>query len=235
MKKTSVIKSISAAAALGALFVTTAKADTLAGWTFETSAPARAAAGAGVWYTNIASEVGLGTASAFHAGNTVYSTPAGNGSAHSFSSTIWAVGDFYQFSLSTVGFQGINVSYDQTGSSTGPRDFNFEYSLDGTTFTTVNGTFYQLASPAVGWSAGTPVTTTSFSYDLSAITSLNNATTVYFRVADADTIAISGGTVATGGTDRVDNFVVSVPEPSTFALATIGGLGCLFAMRRNKR
>ena len=216
--------------------IQTIKADTIANWTFETSLPARAAAAG--WYTNIAAEVGVGIASALHASSSaVYSTPAGNGSTHSFSANFWGVGDVYQFAVSTVGFQNITVSYDQTGSATGPRDFNFQYSLDGTTFTTVNGTFYQLTSPAVGWSAGTPVGTTSFSFDLSAVTALNNASTAYFRIADNDTVAINGTTVATGGTGRIDNFLVSaapVPEPATIALASLGGLACLVAMRRKR-
>jgi hypothetical protein len=47
-------------------------------------------------------------------------------------------------------------------------------------------------------------------------------------------LAYPGGTAGTGGTDRVDNFVVSataVPEPSTVAFAAIGGLARLAALR----
>jgi hypothetical protein len=61
---------------------------------------------------------------------------------------------------------------------------------------------------------------------------------VYFRIVDQSATtagAINGGNVGTGGTGRVDNFIVNatlVPEPSTIALAALGGLACLFGLRR---
>ena len=60
---------------------------------------------------------------------------------------------------------------------------------------------------------------------------IDNAPTVYFELADADTTSANGGTVATSGTDRVDNFTVTaspiaVPEPSAslLALCAVAGL-----------
>ena len=61
--------------------------------------------------------------------------PAGNGSAHSFSSNVWAVGDYYQFQVSTLGQSQIGLVFDQTSSSTGPGNFKVQYSTNGTTFT----------------------------------------------------------------------------------------------------
>src|SRR5690242_3123267 len=77
------------------------RAATIATWTFETTAPATAGP--------FAPEVGAGAATGFHAGATTYSSPAGNGSAKSFSSNTWAVGDYYQFQVSTLGQQDIAV------------------------------------------------------------------------------------------------------------------------------
>ncbi|MBK9099321.1 MAG: hypothetical protein IPM14_14640 [bacterium] len=54
---------------------------------------------------------------------TVWSNPAGNGSVKSVSSNYWTVGDYYQFSFSTTGYSNIAITWDQMGSSTGPRDF----------------------------------------------------------------------------------------------------------------
>src|SRR4051794_2744650 len=68
----------------------------IAKWTFETSAPV-VTPGAGIWVTNVAAEIGTGIASGFHAGNAAYTSPAGNGSSHSFSANTWAVGDIFQF------------------------------------------------------------------------------------------------------------------------------------------
>src|SRR5262249_6268835 len=67
----------------------------IADWTFETSQPTTAGP--------FNAEIGSGQATGHHAGAAVYSTPVGNGSAHSFSSTVWAVGDYYQFEVSTLG------------------------------------------------------------------------------------------------------------------------------------
>ena len=53
----------------------------------------------------------------------------------SFSSTAWSVGDYYQFQVSTLGDPNVALAWDQTSSTTGPRDFLLQYSTNGTTFT----------------------------------------------------------------------------------------------------
>src|SRR6266446_9928561 len=111
--KTAFFTPMAAAAALALVFLgaTSAQAQ-IAQWTFETSIPATAGP--------FAPEVGSGSASGLHAGAAVYSSPAGNGSAHSYSANTWAVGDYWQFQTSTLGFSGIALSWDQASSSTGP-------------------------------------------------------------------------------------------------------------------
>jgi len=199
-----------------------AQAVIIANWTFETSKPTTAGP--------FSPEVGSGSASGFHASTSVvYNSPSGNGSTNSFSSTRWSVGDYYQFQVSTLGLAGISVSWDQISSSTGPRDFDLEYSTDGINFSTFGSAYTVLvnASPNF-WATNSTVNTTSFADDLSSITALNNAASVYFRLADISTTSASGGTVGTAGTDRVDNFVVAaVPEPSTYEICLLGGLGLL--------
>lgn len=206
------------------------QATTIADWTFESTAPATAGP--------FSPEVGSGSASGFHSGSTTYSSPAGNGSSHSYSSTDWLVNDYYQFDVSTVGFTGIGVTFDQTSSSTGPATFTLEYSSDGMTFNPFS-TYTVLGngiSPNASWNTSTASSAYSFSFDLSSITALNNASTVDFRLLDSATTSANGGTVASGGTDRVDNFVVlsPVPEPSTLALAAGGGIITLLGLRRRK-
>ena len=65
----------------------------IAQWTFEVSQPAKTGtAGTPNLITNIAAEYGSGTASGYHAGTygtATYSTPAGNGTSHSFSANGW--------------------------------------------------------------------------------------------------------------------------------------------------
>ena len=144
----------------------------------------------------------------------------GNGSAHSFSSTAWAVGDFYQFAVSTLGFQNVTVAYDQAGSATGPRDFLFSFSTDGISFTPVGSSYIVLTNSAsannegsgkstsVWISSGSQQSVYTFSFDLSSTNSLADQPVVYFRLTVADGTAENGASIGSGGTDRVDNFLV---------------------------
>jgi PEP-CTERM motif len=211
-----------------------ARAVTIASWTFETSAPATAGP--------FSPEVGSGSALGSHAGSTVYSAPAGNSSTHSFSSTAWNVGDYYQFQVSTTGFAQVQLSWDQTSSNTGPRDFVLQYSTNGTTFSPFGSTFAVLANanPNTPWTSipGTPNPAYTITENLSSLTTLNNAATVYFRITDNSTVSANGGAVGLGGTDRVDNFTVTatgVPEPGSIVLAALGAVGLLMALRRRGR
>jgi hypothetical protein len=197
-------KSKAFAVVLLALASCTAHADTIAQWTFQTSVPTTAGP--------YSPETGSGSATAFHASSsTVYSNPSGNGSTESWSSTNWAVGDYWQFQVSTVGFQDIQVSFDQTSSSGGtsgnggPRDFKLAYSIDGSAFTD----FQNYAVSAYSWSSGSTIAASQYAFDLSAIISLQNSAAVYLRLVDTGTVSAGGGTVASSGTNRVDNFTVT--------------------------
>jgi hypothetical protein len=206
------------------------KASVIADWTFETSVPTNAGP--------FSPEIGSGSASGSHAGAAVYSSPSGDGSTHSFSSTLWAVGDYYQFQVSTLNFTNVMLSFEEVSSGTGPSSFNLEYSLTGSSFTTF--TSYTVTN-SPSWSPTTgPFSDSSFSFDLSSITALANASTVYIRLVDANNAVDAAGTAAvgTGGTDRVDDFIVSatalpVPEPSALLLSTLGGIA-LLALRRRR-
>jgi hypothetical protein len=206
-----------------------ASAGTISQWTFETSQPATAGP--------FSPEVGSGSAVGSHAGASTYSSPAGNGSSHSFSSNTWAIGDYYQFSVSTTGLAGIGLSFDQTSSNTGPRDFKLQYSNDGSSYTDY-GTYTVLANggaPNSSWNATTYQSAYTFSYDLSSITALDNQANIYFRLVDTSTTSANGGTVGTSGTNRVDNVTVTaVPEPAAMVLALAGAL-CMGGCRRVKQ
>ena len=209
-----------------------AQAATIATWTFESSVPTTAGP--------IAPEVGSGTATGSHAaGAAVYSNPAGNGSNESFSADNWQVGDYWQFSVSSAGFSNIALSWDQTSSNTGPRDFTLAYSTNGTTFTNLlSYSVLANATPNPTWSATTPHPEFHFTQDLSSLLGVNNQTSLIFRLTDASTVSANGGAIGTAGTDRVDNFSVSgtavaaVPVPAAVWLLGSALMGLTGLRRR---
>ena len=149
------------------------------------------------------------------------------------------MGDYYQFNVSTLGLKDVSLSWDQTSSGTGPKDFTLQYSTDGTHFSTFNsyGVLANGASPNAAWSSsGARSAAYTFSDNLSSIVALNNVTNLFFRLVDADTSAANGGTVGSGGTDRVDNVTVTAsPVPVPAAIWLLGsGLFGLAGLRRRQ-
>jgi hypothetical protein len=113
--------------------------------------------------TNVTAEIGSGTASTWHSGFEAYSSFPGNGSRAAFGATnSWAVGDLYQFAVSTLGYQNLTITYDQAGNLHGPGTFYLAYSTDGNTFTKI-GTDYSVGLGS--WTFNTVSTTNSFSFN----------------------------------------------------------------------
>ncbi len=236
------MKTISAAMFLVLSGVLTSNAAlTIADWTFEGTAPSGTAASETYGAADSGVQTSGSSASGVHASSSTWSSPAGNGSAQSFSANTWAVNDYYQFAVSTLGFLGIAIQWDQTGSATGPSDFVLQYSLTANSGYTQIGSDYTILVST--WSSSAPKTGFTYAPDLSGIAALiANQTTIYFRLVDKSTTAINNSPVATTGTDRVDNFIVSgnaiggaVPEPSTWCAGAFLGVGLLGSFIRNRR
>ena len=205
----------------------------IAKWNFEVNTPADAANSTTIG--PIAADIGSGSASGVHASATSdWTTPAGNGSVNSLSVNTWTIGDYFQFQTSLSGYQNVTLFWEQTRSSTAPSSFKLQYSTDGSIFTDFGGSFnpYSVVeNGTVGggtWSSN-PLNYRngySFSANLSSITTLNNDSSVFFRLT-----ATSAGSDPAGAS-RVDDFTINadvktvVPEASTW----VAGLGLSLGM-----
>jgi hypothetical protein len=205
------------------------QATILANWTFETSQPTTAGP--------ISPEVGSGTASS--SGVLNLNSPSGNGSAHSYSGNTWAVGDYFQFSVATIGFQDIKLSWAQSSSSTGPGEFKLAYQVNGggfTDFLDYKVLPNQSAAPGAGiWNMTTAIAAYNYTVDLSSISALDNAASVVFRLIVRTTAdSTPPGTIATAGTSRVDDFKIDatpIPEASEWGVISSIGLLAIFGLR----
>jgi len=161
-------------------------------WTFEVSVPTTAGP--------FANEEGAveGFASSFHSnGATVWSNPVGNGSLESFSSNTWSVGDYYQFTTSTVGFESIVFGWSQTRSGTGPADFQLLWSSDGLAFELLTG----FTVPQIAWSS-IMVNEESIFAPVPLPAEAAGIETVWVRLVSSQTTALAG-------TNRVDDVFFS--------------------------
>ena len=128
------------------------------------------------------------------------------------------------FSVSTIGFSNIIVSFATQGTSTGFNSNQFQYSLDGINFVDFGLPF----TPASVFGA-VPVV-----FSLTSIVGLNNNPNAAFR------IVFNGATSSTGN-NRIDNIVVegtsgtTVPEPATMLLLLTGLVSLAGFKRRGSR
>lgn len=209
-----------AASAAAAAIASSASADVIAQWTFESSVPTTAGPHAAEGGLLAASSFATG----FHATSTTYSNPVGNGSAESFSSNGWSVGDYYQFTTSSTGYDSITIKWDQTRSGTGPSAFALFASADSFATSTLLSTY---TVDEVTWSSGTYQPGSSFAPVAAGAGFANQATLSFRLVAQA-------APGASGGTNRIDNIVIegtAVPAPASAALV---GLAGLVAARRRR-
>ncbi|MBI4675106.1 MAG: hypothetical protein HY741_25985 [Chloroflexi bacterium] len=111
-----------------------------------------------------------------------------------------ATTDYYQFVVNTTGFSQLSISFDNQASATGPARVGILYSTDGSTFTatttslTGNGVF------------------TSSTFDLTAISAIDNQSSVTIRIyayAGDATDRTGRSTFSYSGTFRIDNLTVT--------------------------
>jgi hypothetical protein len=186
------------------------------------------------------------------------SSNAGAGEANGWNSEAPIGTQGAQFNVSTLGYTGVNVSFDFYTTKQAEALVAFEYSLNGgstwtdaamsysgsMTATTLNnssnpniiqGSYLQLATTAGGWYNDITV-------NLGGVAD-NNAN-FEFEIVNAATGTADinqSGTAYNNSSgnwqyDNVDVTGVSAtPEPSTLALAGLGGLATLIGLRRNRK
>src|SRR5690348_11272569 len=114
------LSTVIVAGAPGFMHQANAAVSTVAQFTFEANGGTLSGTSTSVTTTGGAvfgpfvADSGAGSAYGSHVSNSGYSSPAGNGSTHSFSSTNWTVGDYYQFSVPTTAISGILINFSQT-------------------------------------------------------------------------------------------------------------------------
>ena len=192
--------------------------ETLARWTFENLGTNVTNSAFGPVFPESGTQTNTAGASGLHATtSTVYSAPAGNGSPKALSANNWATNDYYQFKVGMSGYQDLKLRFDQTGSGTGPAQFRLAYSTNGSAF--VNFTNYDVpktnSTTAATWSSGASNTISTVSFDLSAVTDVNNSAEVFVRILPRSSVSVNGTSVGASGTSRVDNVIVEATTIGT--------------------
>ncbi|MBN8691142.1 MAG: PEP-CTERM sorting domain-containing protein [Armatimonadetes bacterium] len=141
-----------------------------------------------------------------------------------------------QFNTSTVGYSSVIVTWDQRHSNTSTRFTQFQYSIDGTTFTSAG-----LLNDGIFEGNAGDTWFNNRSVDLSSIAGVAGNANFAFRVVSvfapsttAYATASPTGSYSTSGTLRFDMVTVGgtvVPEPTTIAVL---GLGVAALARRRK-
>ncbi len=140
-----------------------------------------------------------------------------------------------QFSVSTVGYQGISINYDLRHSNTSSRYEALQYTLNGSTW---------IDAATFDGNAG-DTWFNNRSFDLSSITGADNNANFAFRVLatfapSTSTYVASSptGTYGTSGTWRFDMATVSavsaIPEPGPYAML-LAGLAIVGFIARRQR
>jgi len=171
--------------------------DTIVYWNFPVSAGSLTAQG-GITANltkAISREAGFG-------GSYTYSTGVGGTGDYTVSTTTWNAGmgvKYWETEFSTDQYDTIVITSKQRASSTGPRDFKVEYSLDNVNWFDVPGAVITVGD---NWTTGVLA-------PLKLPVACWNQTSVRLRWIMTSDVSVGGGTVASAGTSRFDDIYIT--------------------------
>ncbi|MEW9124043.1 MAG: 5'-nucleotidase C-terminal domain-containing protein [Thermotaleaceae bacterium] len=117
----------------------------------------------------------------------------------SISNTNWGAGKNWQISFTTAGYDNITLSSKQKSSNTGPRDFKVQYSLNGANWTDVSNSNVVCAND--NYISGVLE-------DISLPQAVEDQPLVYLRWVVASNTSVNNGTIASGGTSRINDILI---------------------------
>ena len=117
-------------------------------------------------------------------------------------------------SVDLTGYQNLTIRWDYRSTGTGPTNAILDYKVGAGSWVSVESLTLSTDSAYQGYQK-----------DLSALSAVNNQSSVQFRLS-----GFSGG--SGGGTHRIDNLQLSaIPEPAVIGFIGLVGLGFLAARR----
>lgn len=128
-------------------------------------------------------------------------------------STGWDAGSgckYWEVTVNTTGFTTLKVSSKQRSSNTGPKEFKLQYKVGSGTYADVTGGSVTVANNF----------TTGVLSDIDLPSGCNNQPAVYLRWIMTSNTSVSNGTVASGGTSRIDEIKITGQTASCTAPTT---------------
>ncbi|MBW8780946.1 MAG: hypothetical protein JF599_03530 [Verrucomicrobia bacterium] len=215
--------SVIAFAIFSSLLALPARAQLIAGWSFNDSTPPTVDLavdhGAGtLTLSGVGSGVGLPTGTTVNA----YSgDSAGDSLAVSVASL--SSSGYTQLVFSTTGTASPVLSY-AIGTTVGTVTLQWSYSSDGTNFTTFSTPF---TPPTISSTSDLSLISAE-TVDLTSVGALSSQSQVYLR----GTFTNTGVSIATIVIDNIQINASAIPEPATYALWSGGLFGLLVVLRR---
>lgn len=171
-----------------------AQTQIIAGWTFGTLTSEESP----IADQGNPNNIGIQTISLTNATLTGYVAGAPGRAITSNGWTNFSQERFWSVQVNTSGFENLTLSSKQQSSNTGPRDFKAQYSLDGTTWTDIPSAAITVANNL----------TTGVLNKIAIPQEAKNQAQLFIRWINTSDVSVGGGTVAGGGTNRIDEIFI---------------------------